>query len=56
MAGKRKAVLVIDGRMGDADHHVAVHQFAVFDFREADLLASVGLIHSHRFERHASPP
>ena len=56
LAGKRQPVLVIDGRVRDADRHVAVHQLGVFGLYEADRLARSGLIHPHRFERHASAP
>lgn len=50
LARQREAVLVVDGGMRDANRDVAVHQFAVLHFNEADSLTGVGLVDANGFE------
>ena len=52
LAAQRKSVLVIDGRMGHADRHVAVHQLGLVHVDELDDLPGVGLVGSNGAKRH----
>ncbi len=49
---QRESVLVVDGGVGDADGHVAVHQLGFVHLDEADVLSGVGLVGSNGFEWH----
>ena len=55
LAAERQPVLVIDGRMGDADRHVAVHELGLVHVDELDDLPGVGLVGSNGAKGHGLP-
>ena len=51
-AAERQPVLVVDGRMGDANGHVALHQLGLVHLDELDVLPGVGLVGSNGAKGH----
>ena len=55
-AAERQPVLVVDGRMGHADRHVAVHELGLVHVDELDDLPGVGLVGANGAKRHGLMP